>query len=137
MQHETAEERKARRRKEKKKKRKHHGSSSSSSESEWESELALTDGAVVHPLLAKHLKDHQVEGVEFMWRRLFPKEEPQDNIEGKDNPDRGYGGLLAHHMGLGKTLQVISVVHTAMKSPGIAKEKKVRSVAAETYGTWR
>ena len=102
-------------------------SASSSSESEWESELALTDGVVVHHLLAKHLKKHQVEGVEFMWRRLFPKEEPQDKIEGKDNPDRGYGSLLAHHMGLGKTLQVISVIHTAMKSPGIAKGKKVRA----------
>lgn len=48
---------------------------------------------MLHDLLAQRLKPHQVEGVQFMWRQLITIGENR-------------GGLLAHTMGLGKTLQV-------------------------------
>lgn len=43
--------------------------------------------------IAKYIKSHQVEGIQFMWRELCESETPQ-------------GCLLAHEMGLGKTMQV-------------------------------
>lgn len=46
-----------------------------------------------HPSLASQLKPHQVEGIRFMWQQLVQTGENR-------------GALLAHTMGLGKTLQV-------------------------------
>lgn len=46
-----------------------------------------------HPSLADVLKPHQVEGIRFMWQQLVQTGENR-------------GALLAHTMGLGKTLQV-------------------------------
>ncbi|KAJ1984336.1 hypothetical protein H4R34_000711 [Dimargaris verticillata] len=52
---------------------------------------------VVPPFLAKHLKKHQVEGIQFMWKNLAMC-------------DNG-GCILAHAMGLGKTFQVIVLMY--------------------------
>lgn len=46
-----------------------------------------------HDSFAKVLKPHQVEGIRFMWKQLIQTGENR-------------GALLAHTMGLGKTLQV-------------------------------
>lgn len=53
----------------------------------------------IHPQLGGFLKPHQKEGIQFMWRQLVQIGENR-------------GGLLAHTMGLGKTLQVITLLHT-------------------------
>lgn len=53
----------------------------------------------VHNNVAPRLRPHQVEGIQFMWRELV--EDPKHQ-----------GGLLAHTMGLGKTMQVITVLST-------------------------
>jgi SNF2 family DNA or RNA helicase len=44
--------------------------------------------------IGKRIKPHQIEGVQFMWRELVMDEKSLQ------------GCLLAHTMGLGKTLQV-------------------------------
>lgn len=55
----------------------------------------------VEPTIASHLKPHQREGVKFLWDCCC------ENLERlKSNP--GSGAILAHCMGLGKTLQVSS-----------------------------
>ena len=54
----------------------------------------------IHESLVPHLKPHQVEGVQFMYDCLF------ESVEKFKNGDKGNGALLAHCMGLGKTLQV-------------------------------
>lgn len=63
----------------------------------------------VHPLLNKDLKDHQREGIKFMWDSCY------DTVECIKNKKPGNGCILAHCMGLGKTLQVIAFAHTVMR----------------------
>ena len=57
--------------------------------------------------LVQQLKPHQCDGIRFLWNNLF---ESIDAIENKKQ--QGNGCILAHCMGLGKTLQVISFIHT-------------------------
>ncbi|TLD16666.1 uncharacterized protein PgNI_00853 [Pyricularia grisea] len=47
--------------------------------------------------IAQNIKDHQIEGVRFMWNQVV-------------NDDNSQGCLLAHTMGLGKTVQVICLL---------------------------
>ena len=54
---------------------------------------------VVNPTLAQKLMDHQIKGVRFMWHACF------ESVQ-RIKKDDGGGCLLAHCMGLGKTLQV-------------------------------
>lgn len=57
----------------------------------------------VEPTIASHLKPHQREGVKFLWDCCC------ENLERlKSSP--GSGAILAHCMGLGKSLQVCSYI---------------------------
>ncbi|KAJ5176989.1 uncharacterized protein N7482_002866 [Penicillium canariense] len=53
----------------------------------------------LHPQLGKYVKPHQLTGIQFMWRELIEANNQQ-------------GCLLAHVMGLGKTMQIISLLVT-------------------------
>lgn len=53
----------------------------------------------LHPHIAQRIKPHQVHGIQFMWREIV--EDPKQQ-----------GCILAHTMGLGKTMQVISLLVT-------------------------
>ncbi|KAH9872475.1 hypothetical protein IAQ61_005311 [Plenodomus lingam] len=58
---------------------------------------------VVDPVLSKHLRDHQREGVKFLYECVMGM-----RCEGE-------GAIMADEMGLGKTLQTIALIWTLLK----------------------
>lgn len=63
----------------------------------------LVVDVVVDPILGKHLRDHQREGVQFLYECVMGM-----RCEGE-------GAIMADEMGLGKTLQTIALLWTLMK----------------------
>jgi len=61
----------------------------------------------IHKQLAKILKKHQVEGVRFLWNTVF-------ETVNKSNTTDGTGCILAHRMGIGKSLQIITLIYTIL-----------------------
>ncbi|KAK2747791.1 helicase [Myotisia sp. PD_48] len=59
---------------------------------------------VVDPFLTKHLREHQREGVKFLYECVMGM-----------RPFNGEGAILADDMGLGKTLQTITLLWTLLK----------------------
>ena len=62
----------------------------------------------INPWISRNIRDHQIEGVRFMWNQIIT---PSDSRQ---------GCLLAHTMGLGKTMQVITLlvaIAEAARSP--------------------
>ncbi|XP_075145696.1 ATRX chromatin remodeler XNP [Haematobia irritans] len=57
--------------------------------------------------LVKKLKPHQVTGVKFMWDACF-----ETVNDAQEKP--GSGCILAHCMGLGKTMQIVTLSHTLL-----------------------
>jgi DNA repair and recombination protein RAD54B len=58
---------------------------------------------VMDPLIGQHLREHQREGVQFMYECVMGMRES------------GEGAILADEMGLGKTLQTIALLWTLLK----------------------
>jgi len=58
----------------------------------------------LNPFLSANLKQHQIDGVRFMWREIV-------TTDGDTQ-----GCLLAHTMGLGKTLQTIALLATIVEA---------------------
>ncbi|KAK6172939.1 hypothetical protein SNE40_016493 [Patella caerulea] len=59
--------------------------------------------------LIKKLKPHQVEAVQFMWSCCI------ESLK-RLKKEEGSGCILAHCMGLGKTLSVVSFIHTVISA---------------------
>ncbi|KAI0700892.1 P-loop containing nucleoside triphosphate hydrolase protein [Cytidiella melzeri] len=59
---------------------------------------------VIDPILGRRLREHQIEGVRFMYECVMA-------MKGHD----GKGCILADEMGMGKTLQTIALIWTLLK----------------------
>ncbi|OOQ89824.1 hypothetical protein PEBR_06714 [Penicillium brasilianum] len=78
----------------------------------------------LHPQLGRYVKPHQLTGIQFMWRELIEANNQQ-------------GCLLAHVMGLGKSMQVISLLVTIAAAansdnPEISKQVPQRFHRSQT-----
>uniref|UniRef100_A0A182RAT7 Transcriptional regulator ATRX n=1 Tax=Anopheles funestus TaxID=62324 RepID=A0A182RAT7_ANOFN len=101
-----------------------------------ESELVLDYDSLrrqaisVHPDIVKLLKPHQVEGIQFMY----------DNTYGSIDAlpkHPGSGCVLAHCMGLGKTLQMITLLHTVMRYPQLMTNRVLVICPKSTVMNWK
>jgi hypothetical protein len=64
---------------------------------------------------ARHLKPHQKEGIKFMYNNSFA-----DLGDDRTDTSIGIGGcILAHSMGLGKSLACVSLLHAIMLQPSL------------------
>lgn len=70
----------------------------------------------VHPYIAHRIRSHQLEGVRFMWDEI--------------TKDTHKGCLLAHTMGLGKTMQTITLL-SALAEAGTSEDVSVSSQIPE------
>lgn len=85
---------------------------------------------VVHPKLTSRLYPHQKDGVLFMWQACYESVAQLQNHPGS-------GCILAHCMGLGKTFQVITLIHTLFLHK-ITNTKRVLIVCPlSTVTNWR
>lgn len=70
---------------------------------------------VVDPLLSKHLRPHQREGVIFLYECVMKMREFE-----------GQGAILADEMGLGKSLQIITLLWTLLKQSPYGSEPIIK-----------
>lgn len=84
---------------------------------------------VVHKDLVRKLKPHQAKGVKFMWDSCF------ESVKMAEKSPGG-GCILAHCMGLGKTLQVITLVHTVMRYPQLKVNRVLVLCPLSTVLNW-
>lgn len=84
----------------------------------------------VHPEITKHLKAHQVEGLRFMYDCCYGSADSLDKFPGS-------GCILAHCMGLGKTLQLITLLHTVICYPQLKTDKVLVICPKSTVMNWK
>ena len=65
----------------------------------------------VASFLAEQLKPHQAEGIKFVWNAVLFEKRPESTGAARRVD---HGCVLAHSMGLGKTLTLIAFLHTVL-----------------------
>lgn len=86
----------------------------------------------IHPKIARKLFDHQIEGVQFMFDCCF------NDLNFKRKTRRqDHGCILAHCMGLGKTLQLIALMHTAISYEQLSTNRILILCPKSTILNWK
>lgn len=82
--------------------------------------------------LVEKLKPHQAEGIKFTWDAVF------ESIKKlKEANNTGGGCILAHSMGLGKTLQVVALIHTLLSHSEQTNIKRILIICpCNTLKNW-
>ncbi len=81
-----------------------------------------TTKTFVHSDITKYLKVHQIDGIKFLFENCYEKDS---------------GCILAHCMGLGKTLQVISLLHSVINSSEYRTDKILVLCTVSTISNWK
>lgn len=89
---------------------------------------AENQSITVHPNIVRHLKPHQFEGIKFMYDSCY------GSIS--DKKFQGSGCILAHCMGLGKTLQLIALLHTLVRYKQLKTTKMLVICPKSTVMNW-
>ncbi|CAG5036176.1 unnamed protein product [Parnassius apollo] len=84
----------------------------------------------IHPFFTKVMKAHQYEGVKFMWDACF------ESLAMIEAGHPGGGCILAHCMGLGKTLQVLALLHTVLTHPRVGMQRVLVCCPLSTVLNW-
>ncbi|CAG5119169.1 unnamed protein product, partial [Candidula unifasciata] len=85
----------------------------------------------VNKKLVRKLKPHQVDAVQFMWDCMY------ESVK-RSKKESGSGCILAHCMGLGKTLSVVSFVHTILSHEKVLNQRTCLVVSPlNTVLNWR
>lgn len=82
----------------------------------------------VHPELVAKMKPHQKEGVKFMYDCCYG-----GSLQGRST---GSGCILAHCMGLGKTMQVIALMNTVICYPQLNTKRIIVVCPKSTVMNW-
>ncbi|KAK4188678.1 protein chromatin remodeling 20 [Podospora australis] len=82
----------------------------------------------INDMIGSRIKDHQIEGVRFMWNQLVVGDKVVANSSSQQS--RGQGCLLAHTMGLGKTMQVITLL-VVIAEASTSEDPAIRSQIPE------
>ncbi|XP_062084347.1 protein CHROMATIN REMODELING 20 [Humulus lupulus] len=85
----------------------------------------------VPPSISGKLKVHQITGIRFLWENII------QSVTKVKSGDKGLGCILAHTMGLGKTLQVIAFLYTAMRSVDLGLRTALIVVPVNVLHNWR
>ncbi|XP_068665822.1 protein CHROMATIN REMODELING 20-like isoform X2 [Aristolochia californica] len=85
----------------------------------------------IPPSLSAKLKPHQIAGIRFMWENII------QSVRKVKSGDRGLGCILAHTMGLGKTIQVIAFLYTAMRSVDLGLRTALIVTPVNVLHNWR
>nr|XP_012224632.1 PREDICTED: transcriptional regulator ATRX isoform X2 [Linepithema humile] len=84
----------------------------------------------VHEGLVKRLKPHQAQGIKFMWDACY------ESLE-RAKTTSGSGCIIAHCMGLGKTLQVIALTYTLLTQEELGVKTVLIVCPLSTVLNWR
>ncbi|KAJ2839610.1 hypothetical protein FBU31_000665 [Coemansia sp. 'formosensis'] len=91
--------------------------------------------------IAAQLKPHQLQGVRFMWRNLVMLSNHQSSTGNKGTSSSGqlipaqHGCILAHSMGLGKTLQMITLIYMLLNA--VSTLMPIPDFVGSNFNTWR
>merc|ERR1719295_1732885 len=85
----------------------------------------------VNPKLVKKLKPHQADGIKFMWDSVF-----ESVAQFKAGKIPG-GAILAHCMGLGKTLQSVTLTHTVMTQRKVGLQRVMVICPVNVVKNWK
>ena len=85
----------------------------------------------VNKKLVKKLKPHQLKGIKFMWDACF---ESLAQIQSEKIPG---GAILAHCMGLGKTLQTVTLTHTVLENKRTGVQRVMVICPVNTVKNWQ
>ena len=67
------------------------------------------------PYIAKNIKSHQIGGIRFMYDNIV------ESLTRVKDKSVGFGCILAHAMGLGKTLQIVSFTEIFLRCTGMRR----------------